>query len=133
MPYIISVLSVNTQICLMKNTLKINLQHIKTKTVWLYANGFRLTEQQHLDHQTPTDVGGDVVLLSTETRLFTKDITDLTHSERVSTSTSSFLAQHCAYSSTVRMPESSVYVMHKIRNITRYYAPREYSGWILTV
>ena len=42
----------------------------------------------------------DMVLLSTETRLFTKDITDLTHSDRVSTSTSSFLAQCRAYSST---------------------------------
>ena len=41
-----------------------------------------------------------MVLLSTERRLFTKDITDLTHSERVSTSTSSFLAQRRAYSST---------------------------------
>ena len=37
-----------------------------------------------------------MVLLSTETRLFT----DLTHSDRVSTSTSSFLAQRRAYSST---------------------------------
>ena len=42
----------------------------------------------------------DMVLLSTETRLFTKDITVLTHSDRVSTSTSSFLAQRRAYSST---------------------------------
>ena len=41
-----------------------------------------------------------MVLLSTETRLFTKDITDLTHSDRVSTYTSSFLAQRRAYSST---------------------------------
>ena len=41
-----------------------------------------------------------MVLLSTETRLFTKGITDLTHSERVSISTSSFLAQHRAYYST---------------------------------
>ena len=41
-----------------------------------------------------------MVLLSTEPRPFTKDITDLTHSERVSTSTSSFLAQCRAYSST---------------------------------
>ena len=30
-------------------------------------------------------------MLSTETSLFTKDITDLTHSEWISTSTSSFL------------------------------------------
>ena len=42
----------------------------------------------------------DMVLLSTKTRLFTKDITDLTHSDKVSTITSSFLAQRRAYSST---------------------------------
>ena len=42
----------------------------------------------------------DMVLLSTETRLFTKAITVLTHSDRVSTSTSSFLAQRRAYPST---------------------------------
>ena len=41
-----------------------------------------------------------MVLLSTETRLFTKDITDLTNSDRVSTSTSSFLAQRRVYSYT---------------------------------
>ena len=41
-----------------------------------------------------------MVLLSAETRLFTKDITDLTHSDRVSTSMSSFLAQRRVYSST---------------------------------
>ena len=37
-----------------------------------------------------------VVLLSTETRLFTNDIADLTNSDRVSTSMSSFLAQRRA-------------------------------------
>ena len=42
----------------------------------------------------------DMVLLTTETRLFTKDITDLTHSESVSTSSSAFLAQRRAYSLT---------------------------------
>ena len=47
-----------------------------------------------------------MVLLSTETRLFTKDITDLTHSEDVSTSTSSFFNQRRAYSST----ESKIYL-----------------------
>ena len=41
-----------------------------------------------------------MVLLSTETRLFTKAFTVLTHSDRVSTSTSSFLAQRRAYTST---------------------------------
>ena len=43
-----------------------------------------------------------MVLLSTETRLFTKDITDLTHSDSVSTSTSSFLAQRRAYSNRIQ-------------------------------
>ena len=42
----------------------------------------------------------DMVLLSTETRLFTKDITDLIHSDRVLISASYFLAQRRAYSST---------------------------------
>ena len=41
----------------------------------------------------------DMVLLSTETRLFTTDITVLIHSDRISTSTSSFLAERRAYSS----------------------------------
>ena len=63
------------------------------------SHGFQLTAATSGSSNTDS-CRRDMVLLSTETRPFTKDITDLTHSDRVSTSTSSFLAQRRAYSST---------------------------------
>ena len=66
-----------------------------TNFSWISANSAPTSASSNID-----SCRRDMVLLSTEIRLFTKDITDLTHSERVSTSTSSFLAQRCAYFST---------------------------------
>ena len=66
-----------------------------TNFSWISANSAATSGSSNTD-----SCRRDIVLLSTETRLFTKDITDLNDSDRVLTSTSSFLAQRRAYSST---------------------------------
>ena len=66
-----------------------------TNFSWISANSAATYGSSNIDSCLR-----DMVLLSTETRLFIKDFTDLTYSDRVSTSTPSSLAQRCAYSST---------------------------------
>ena len=66
-----------------------------TNFSWISANSAATSGSSNTD-----SCRRDMVLLSTDTRLFIKDITDLTHLDRVSISRSPFLAQRRAYSST---------------------------------